>query len=84
MALAIISNPQLGDAALLLKVAHNLTRLHVKYRIVNAFYALKLKKLLSESESSAALDLINGYIAGADASLRRNIEATVEYLRSGS
>lgn len=84
LALAIIANPQLGDGALLLKVAHHLGKLHVKYRVVNAFYVLKLKKLLVESESNAAIDLINGYLPGADASLRRSIEATVAYLRSGT
>lgn len=84
LVLAIVANSQLGDGTLLLKVAHNLRKLHVQYQVVNAFYALKLRRLLSESEESSAVALINGYLSGADPSLRRKIETTVAYLKSGS
>ena len=84
LVLAIVANSQLGDGTLLLKVVHNLRKLHVQYQVVNAFYALKLRRLLSESEESSAVALINGYLSGADPSLRRKIETTVAYLKSGS
>lgn len=83
LAVAIIGNPQLGDGTLLLNVANNLSKLHIQYYVVNAFYALKLKRLLSEAEASAAIALINGYLSAADMSLRRKIEATVAYFKSG-
>jgi hypothetical protein len=84
LVLAIVANSQLGDGTLLLNVAHNLRKLHVQYHVVNAFYALKLRRLLSGSEESAAVALINGYLSGADTSLRRKIETAVAYLKSGT
>lgn len=84
LATEIITRPQLGDGTLLVNVARQVRKfLYVKYQVVNAFYALNLKKLLSELEVNDAIDVINGYLSGADPSLQRNIEATVAYLRSG-
>jgi hypothetical protein len=82
LAVQIVASPKIGDGALLAGVSRDIQKLHVRYRVVSAFYSLKLKRLLSSEETKAAVDLIKSYASGADASLRRNIESTLAYLQS--
>jgi hypothetical protein len=68
--------PSPGDATLLLSVARNATRLHVKYRIVLALGALHDRDMIDPTQAKSSLAILDMYKKGADASLAKLIASS--------
>jgi hypothetical protein len=84
MALATLINidPQQSDFAMLLEAGRNLTRLHVRFRVLLAIVTLKKKGYIGDDEKQQAINLVKSYRLNADASLSQQIEYTLSFLDS--
>jgi TIR domain len=71
-----IAAPEQGDTELLLKVAKDVGRLHVKYRIMVAVAALVERFRLSNEVLSSLEELLKKFALGADGSLMNRINET--------
>lgn len=85
LALAAASHtlPESGDLDALMHVAHEVNRLHVKYRIVLAMGRLFERGMVDERQKEEILQVLNLYKHDADNSLRRRIEQTELLMREG-
>ena len=65
-----------GDGQRLVKASARLTRLHVKYRFTMAYASLIQKRLLTPEELGSVQQVLDGFMQGADWSLRARVEGT--------
>nr|WP_067286878.1 hypothetical protein [Marinobacterium profundum] len=85
LALAAASHtlPESGDLELLMQVADQVTRLHVKYRIVMAVGRLFERGVADRSMAESVLKLLTAYRQGADQSLLRRIAYSESTIKNG-
>ena len=82
LATLINTNPFREHLPILLQAGQNLTRLHVRYRVLLAIVTLQKKGFIAEKDKQQVLDLVNSYRLKADDSLLQQIEATLSFLNS--
>lgn len=84
LALATLINirPEISDLDMLLNIGKNLSRLHVKYRILLAIVTLNKKGYISAEEKTLVLALVNSYKQQADQSLLDMIDSTLSLLKN--
>jgi hypothetical protein len=76
LASAIHSAPEKGDLDRLLRVRGNVSKLHVKYRIVMAIGRIFERNLVSIEDITRVLSVLDQFAQGADDSLARRITQT--------
>jgi len=82
LALATLVNidPHQYDFGKVVQVGGNLTRLHVRYRVLLAFVTLQKRGYIDDAGRQRAIDLVKTYQLQADAPLSRQIEYTLSFL----
>ena len=68
---------RIADTARILQSGYLAVRKHVRYRVLVAISTLNQQKLISSSDKSSFIDLINSYRPNADASLLNMIQNTI-------
>ena len=76
LASAVHAFPEAGDVERLLRIADEVTRLHVKYRIVLAFGRLFERRIATADDRNRVENVLSLYLKTADAPLRAQIEET--------
>ena len=76
LASAVNALPESADGQRLVTASARLTRLHVKYRFTMAFASLIQKRLLTPDELRSVQQVLDGFMQGADWSLRARVEGT--------
>lgn len=71
-----LGNPEPEDVTRLEKVAFNVKRLHVRYRIVNALGQLFEKRMVKSEDQPTIINILDMYERDADESLRKLIKNT--------
>jgi hypothetical protein len=80
LATLINLNPEKNDLESLLGVGQNLSRLHVRFRLLLAIVSLKKKGFITDADKQKVIDLVQSYRAKADESLLRQIDSTLAFL----
>lgn len=83
LALAAASHalPRKDDFTALMRVSHEVTRLHVKYRVVLALGRLFEQGMVDDSQKNEVLQMLDQYKHGADASLLGRIKQTERMIK---
>jgi hypothetical protein len=74
--------PESGDLEILLQIAPNIKRLHVRYRVLLAIVSLFKKGFITSADKTRTLELVNSYRLGADSPLINMIDSTISYIGS--
>jgi len=77
-------NPQKDDFNKLVEVGENLTRLHVRFRVLLVIVSLKKKGYIDDQSKRQAIDLVKKYKVQADTPLKRQIDHTLSFLNEAN
>ncbi|MES2107973.1 MAG: hypothetical protein V4577_04465 [Bacteroidota bacterium] len=84
LATLVITRPETGDLTRLLSAGANITRMHVRYRVLNAISQLISQHLINVSDKDSITALIDAYRKGADSSLLQKADSVAAMVKSYS
>jgi hypothetical protein len=84
LATLINSSPEAGDLDLLINYASNVSRKHVRYRVLTAIGKLISQRLIKQGDKERILALVETYRKNADASLLQKVDSVVAQINSYS